>query len=190
MKKLWQEIKTLFQFLIFMSLGFYFIAAFYLQLNNFLWPLEQLYGSPRGRLISLLIGGMFIIFSLLLLFVRSKASAEEKAISFDNPVGKVKISLSAIEDFIQKIALQVSGIHEIKPRAIAKKNKLQIENKVVIWGSENLLNISNKAQEAIQSYLQEILGGEEKVEINMHIVKVLQDATKLKTESSVEALPE
>ncbi len=188
MKKLWNAFKHFFQIIICMGLGFYAVA-FSLQTNIAITSLQRVYNSPQGRLAAMIIGIFFILLSLVLIFISSKAGADDKFITFDNPIGKVKISLSAIEDFIRKIALQVSGIHEIKPRAIARKNKIIIENRVVIWGSENLLTISKKAQEEIESYLQEILGGEEKVEINMHIVKVLQDVTKLKTEP-VETLPE
>ncbi len=188
MKKLWEAFKHFLQIIVFMGLGFYAVA-FSLQANIAIAPLQQVYNSPRGRLAAMIIGIFFILLSLILIYISTKTSAEDKSITFDNPIGKVKISLSAIEDFIRKVALQVSGIHEIKPRAVARKNKIVIENRVVIWGSENLLNISNKVQEEIQAYLQEILGGEEKVEINMHIVKVLQDVTKLKTEP-VETLPD
>ena len=188
MKKLWVTFKHFLQIIVCMGLGFYAVA-FSLQTNIAIRFLQQVYNSAQGRLIAMIIGIFFISLGLLLILISTKTSAEGKSITFDNPIGKVKISLSAIEDFIRKIALQISGIQAIKPLAIARKNKIIIDNRVVIWGSENLLTISNKAQEEIQSYLQEILGGEEKVEINMHIVKVLQDVTKLKTEP-VETHPE
>jgi len=183
MKNLWCAFRTLIHIVVLMGVGFYALA-FSLRVNNILKPIEFLYDNPRGRIIAMVIGILLILTSLILIFAHSKASLKDsKTISFDNPSGKVKISLSAIEDFIRKVALQIPGIHDMKPHAIARKNKIVIETKVVIWGSENLLNISQKAQEAIQSYLQEILGGEEKIQINMHVVKVLQDASKLKTES-------
>ena len=182
MKKICQAFKSFVHILILMGLGFYALA-FSLQVNNVLKPIEYLYNAPRGRLIAMAIGIVLILLSILIIYLHSKASLEDKSISFDNPTGKVKIALSAIEDFIRKVALQIPGIHDIKPHAIARKNKIEIEAKVVIWGSNNLLNVSSKAQEAIQSYLQEILGGDEKIQINIHVVKVLQDASKLKTES-------
>ena len=118
--------------------------------------------------------------------IRTKNAAGEKSLNFQNPSGKVRISLSAVENFIKKIAAQIPGIHEIKPKAAVGKNKLILENRVTVWGNENLLTITGKAQDTIKNYLLEILGGEEKVEVNMHIVKVLQDASKLTKEIAEE----
>ena len=181
MKKLWQAIKSFIHSVFFLGLGLYAIALS-LQLNNVIKPIEYIYSTRQGRMIAMAVGVILVVISFIIITVRSKANSEEKSISFDNPVGKVKISLSAIENFIRKIATQIPGIHEIKPHAVTRKNKITVNNRVVIWGSENLLATSNKAQEAIQGYLQEILGAEERIEINMHVVKVLQDVTKIKTE--------
>ncbi len=185
MKNLYQSFKVLIQVIFLIAFGFYALA-FSLNIDSVLKPIDFLYGTPRGRLIVMVVGALSILASIIMILAQSKASSENRAISFENPSGNVKISLTAIEDFIRKVALQIPGIHDLKPMGVVRKNKIIVNTKVTVWGSENLLNISSKAQEAIKSYLQEILGGDEKIEINMHVVKVLQDASKLKAAEPAE----
>jgi len=118
---------------------------------------------------------------LLLQFALGKMR-REKTIAFDNPSGRVTISLSAIEDFIRRTATYISEVKELRPNVTANKKGIHVINRVVIYSDANIPDTTEKMQSILKNKIQEMLGIEETINIKVHIAKIVaRDAKENKT---------
>ena len=84
-----------------------------------------------------------------------------KTIAFDNPYGRVTVSLAAIEDYTRKLATKLTEIKELRPSISAAKNGIEVTARAVLYSGVNIPEVTEKIQNAIRIKLQEMLGLEE-----------------------------
>jgi len=124
------------------------------------------------KLIIGVLGGLFILISLLSLNITISRLQREKTIAFDNPDGQVTISLTAIEDFVKKIVRQIPDIKEIRPNIIASKKGIFVTARVILYSDTNIPAVTDNIQNLIKNKIQDILGIEETVTVRVHIAKI------------------
>ncbi len=135
--------------------------------------IEYIYNTLNAQLMVGLVGLLVIIYSLLAVQVTLGNLQREKTIAFENPSGRVTISLSAIEDFIKRTAAYIDDIKELRPNVTANKKGINIINRVVIYSDANIPDATEKMQSILKSKIQEMLGIEEPVNIKVHIAKII-----------------
>lgn len=119
-------------------------------------------------------GALLILLSILVVHFTIGKMQRERTIAFANPDGEVTIALSAIEDFIKKIARQMPEVKELKSDVIASKKCVEISTRATLWSDTNIPDVTEKIQAVIRTKLQEMLGIEEKIEVRVHVVKIVQ----------------
>ena len=134
---------------------------------------EYVYNTMNVQWMLGLIGLLVIIYSMVAVQVTLGALQREKTIAFENPSGRVTISLSAIEDFIKRTASHIPEVKELRPNVIASKKGINIVNRVVIYSDANIPEITEKIQSILKNRIQEMLGIEEPINIKMHIAKIV-----------------
>lgn len=152
-------------------------------------PKEQLtsainlvYIKPNLRLVTGFTGLLLIAISLLIIQIAISKMEREKTIAFDNPDGQVTVSLSAIEDFMKRMARQVPEIKELKPKVIATKKGIVVDAKVTLYSEISIPNITEKIQSIVKNRVQDMLGIEEAIIVRVHINKLAhKDESKKKS---------
>ena len=97
-----------------------------------------------------------------------------RSISFDNPHGKVRISLKAIEEFIaKKISTQMTNITSMNVKASLGSHGLETLMQLRISGGYNIPELTSQIQELIKNYLEDVVG----VERVSHIEIVVSSIT-------------
>ncbi|MBU4312057.1 MAG: alkaline shock response membrane anchor protein AmaP [Candidatus Omnitrophica bacterium] len=99
---------------------------------------------------------------------------KQRTIAFENPQGEVTLALSAIEDYIIKLASKMPEIRDIKSKIQVTKAGIEIIAKVALYSEVNIPEVTEKIQSAIHIRLQEMLGIEEKVTIKINVTKIVQ----------------
>ncbi len=128
------------------------------------------------------VGILLIIYSLVAIQISVGNFQREKTIAFDNPSGTVTISLSAIEDFIRKLSAQLDEVKELRPNVTANKKGVHIAARIVIYSDANIPALTEKIQGILKNKIQEMLGIEETIDVQVHIVKILsRDGREKKT---------
>lgn len=167
--------------IIFYSIFFFIIgASLLLMAVNVLskdlmnYTLDFVYTSQNMRLIIGITGGMLLIVTFLVIQIIIGRMQRERTIAFDNPDGQVTISLSAIEDFIKRLAKQLPEIKELKPNVIATKKGVDITTRLVLYSDTSIPELTERVQNLIKGRIQDILGIEESIFIKVHIAKIVQ----------------
>jgi len=97
-----------------------------------------------------------------------------KNIAFDNPEGRVYVSLTALEDLVRRELSSLEEVKEVRASVSAKKNgDLYIESRVSLNGDINIPEVTSKLQGIIKTKIQNMIGAEMGVEVEVAVVKIV-----------------
>ena len=180
--RFFRGITLFFYTLVFLLVGglFIVIATNIIPLNYVVDILNTIYSNTDVRLILGLTGGLLIFISLMVVQITVGIINREKTIAFENPDGQVTISLMAIEDFIKRSMKQLPEVKEARPSVRASKKGITIVNKVVLFSDTNIPETTEKIQGMVKTRVQEMLGVEEPVEIQVNVTKIAHREEKSK----------
>ena len=118
------------------------------------------------------IGAIFIIVGIIAPYRIEKKLKKNRVVSFQNQDGEVSVSLSAIEEYIRKIAKGIPGIKDIKPRVDINKKGIDIITNLSMSAGANIPEVTERIQMEVRSKVQGMLGVEETININVNIDKI------------------
>ena len=144
------------------------------------------YYDTRIRVIVGGIGFFLIFLSFIFARIISGSKHKEKTIAFDNPIGRVSISLVAVEDSIRRLLYRIPEIKEVRPFIIASKKGIEVEVRLVFKADVNIPEATSRLQEMVKNKIQEILGLEETVIVRLHVVKIISEQPKAKRQKTDE----
>jgi len=142
--------------------------------------LDILQNHLQMRTIIGLVGFILILLSFLFTKLIAGFEQKERTIAFDNPAGRVSISLGAIEDMVKRLVLRETEVKEVRPNIIATKKGLQAEARLVLKADVNIPEVTARLQELIKSKIQDMIGIEEKVGVRIHVVKIISEEPRSK----------
>ncbi len=118
----------------------------------------------------------------------------EKIIAFDNPSGRITVSLIAIEDIIKRTVLRIGDVKDVKPIIKAGKKGLRIRVKLALCSEVNIPEFTHKVQSIIKDKIQDMIGIDESLTISVYVNKIvssdnndasMEDDEENNTENSV-----
>jgi len=100
---------------------------------------------------------------------------ETRTISFDNPGGKVKISLKAIEDSITALILrEVEGIKSVRVKNYISGKGLETNLYLKLVSGVNIPEITSTIQEITKNYLQDAVGVDRVSNIDTYVTNIVE----------------
>ncbi len=155
-------------------------------LDEIFFALEYAYQTLNVQIIVGLVGLLVIVYSLFAVQLALGNIQREKTIAFENPSGRVTISLNAIEDFIKRISAHLSEIKELRASVTANKKGVHVISRVIIYSDANIPEATEKMQGILKNKIQEMLGIEEPINIKVHIAKIVARNPKESKTAKVE----
>lgn len=168
---------------------FIVIAANIIPLTYIIETLGTIYSNTDVRLILGVTGGLLIFIAIMIVQITVGIIKKEKTIAFENPDGQVTISLTAIEDFIKRAMKQLPEVKESRPNVRASKKGITIVNRVVLFSDVNIPETTEKIQNIVKSRVQDMLGVEEPVEIQINVVKIAHKEERAKDVKKDDKIP-
>ncbi|MEW6540216.1 MAG: alkaline shock response membrane anchor protein AmaP [Bacillota bacterium] len=102
--------------------------------------------------------GVFLLAGLRLLGVSLRRKKESQAIVDESALGQVRVSLTALENLIDKIVSPVPGIREVRPKVGPENGGIGIRLKVVASPDINVPETSRAIQQLVQDQIREVTG--------------------------------
>ncbi len=166
--------------LLFYTVVILFLVCFSIGLAMHLIPLQYvtliaqvIYDDQQLRLIVGLIA--VLIFFMNILFNRAIAGKEfrEKNIAFDNPAGRVTVSLSAMEDLIRRVICRMSEVKDVRAaRITAGKRGLEVRVNLALHSDVSIPETAAQLQETVKRKILDTIGLEETVVVRVDITKI------------------
>jgi len=114
---------------------------------------------------------------------------EDKVIAFDNPSGRVSVSLLALEDLVRRKIIKLFEVKEVKTKIRASGKKgLRVTIRLTLKSEGNIPDLTSSVQEITKKRIQDIIGIDEPVNISVYIGKIISEERdqKKRKEASVE----
>jgi uncharacterized alkaline shock family protein YloU len=125
------------------------------------------------------VGGLFVLIGLVAPYMQAKQLKKKRIIAFQNPDGEVTVSLTAIEEYIQKIAKGIPGIRDVRSQVEIDRKGIDITIDVSLVSGANIPQVTETIQMEVRNKVQSMLGVEEKISIKMHIKKIMRGAGEM-----------
>ncbi len=140
-----------------------------------LW-LEAAYTEKDFRIACFLVGAGVILLNWTYAEMTISRFRKQKTIAFENADGQVTVSLSAIDDFIRKAAVQqIAELKELRSDVVARNGKIIIRARATLWSEANIPMAAEKIQTLVKSKVQEVLAGiDEPIFVRVHVAKIVQ----------------
>ncbi|MFA5156248.1 MAG: alkaline shock response membrane anchor protein AmaP [Candidatus Omnitrophota bacterium] len=149
-----------------------------------------LQNSPSTRIVLGLSGFLLILVSSWFAELILGRFQREKTIAFPTASGEVTIALSAVEDLIKKLAVEIPGIRELRPDVVAGKKGIIVDLRVILRSEANIPELTERLQEITRSKIQEVLGIEEQIIIKIHVLKIVSPEERERKRKDNEKGPE
>ncbi len=122
-----------------------------------------------------------LVFLMNILFNRAISGKEfrETNIAFDNPAGRVTVSLSAMEDLIRKVIGRMSEIKDVRAARIrAGKRGLEVSLNLALHSDVSIPETTAQLQEAVKKKILDTIGLEETVTVHVDVTKISGEDNK------------
>ncbi|MEK6714484.1 MAG: alkaline shock response membrane anchor protein AmaP [Candidatus Omnitrophota bacterium] len=166
-------------------LGFLMIVLSTLPLNllkvqDITTALEFLSNNAyNSSLILGLAGALLIILTFFFAHLLTGKIQKEKTIAWNNPTGQVTIALSAVEDLIKRLTINIPEVKESRSDVIAgKKGELNVDLRIILRSETNIQELTGNLQEMVKNKIQEILGLEGTITVRVHVAKIISHESK------------
>lgn len=145
-------------------------------------PAQDVYAylfQPSSRWITAIAALAISLISLYVFFksikkVEKKPQTENQLFVSDNQLGRVSVSISALENVITKAARAVDGAREITPNIKSTNEGAAVYLKVMAASTVNIPEFSDKVQEKVQEKIRDF-AGIDAVEIRVHVESISQE---------------
>jgi uncharacterized alkaline shock family protein YloU len=151
-------------------------AAHWVRFEEISYFLALAYDSKNICILIIASSLALVFLSFLLSRIIIGVQKKERTIAFENPAGRVSISLSALEDMVKRNVLRVSDVKEIKSIIRASKKGIDVTCRLILKAEGNIPETTLRIQELIKNRVQEILGLEENVTVKLHIAKIFSQS--------------
>lgn len=132
--------------------------------------------SPALQIVLYAVGGIFLLVGVVGPLRMARDLSDGNIIAFQNPDGEVTVSLKAIEDYIRRISRDIPGINDVRAHVMVKKHGVNIECHASLTAGSNIPDITERIQLAVRSRLQNMLGMEERINVKMHVSRIVRTA--------------
>jgi RNase P/RNase MRP subunit POP5 len=170
-------------FLFFMEFFHYLLAVavigvlYYISVNpqcvlNGLKFLYLLLQDPWNQYYFAAIAAILLLLELDFFLIKARRNKKSRYIVFEQASGRVALSVHAIEDFIVKVCKGYPEIREIMPKVTTSRKGIEVHLNVCIFSGYNVSVFGEDLKKNIRSQLQNILGLEKSVSVDIRITEV------------------
>ena len=143
--------------------------------------LKMIYFDNQSGVISGVCAGGIMFMSFLLARLIYGSRQMERTIAFENTTGGVTVSLTALEDLIRRMIVQLPEVKEIRPYMIANRKGLEVDIKLVLRHEVNIPELTSRFQDLVRRKIEEAVGMEGKINVRVHVIKISMDDIKSKS---------
>lgn len=135
--------------------------------------LTLIYFDQNLRLIYGFLAGGILVVNFLLFRMYSVNIRRDKIIAFDNPSGRVSVSLSAMEELVRRLLAKNPEVKDSKISICAVRKGLQIRARLTLLSDVNIPGLTSRIQTAITRKINDMIGLDEKIDVAIFVGRIL-----------------
>lgn len=138
--------------------------------------LDLFYQSFYSRLFYGAVGATVFFSAINVLQKKVSAATTHRAVRAYTPQGVISVSLTALEDMLKKFLTGYDELSDIRPFVYAKsrgkRNFVRVVLRASLDHNGNIQQIANHIQENVQMKIQDILGTDDEVKVDLDIRRI------------------
>lgn len=111
----------------------------------------------------------------------------DKIIAFDNPSGRVTVSLFAMEDLVRRMIGQLAEVRDSKVSISASRKGLTVKIRLVLGSDENIPDVTSQLQAQVTKKIQDTIGIDEPIDVSIYVGKIFLEKPKQGPKNKEEA---
>lgn len=169
-------------FMLYVSCTLLMLISHWVTVDQIVILCQRIFTNDRARMV--LGGGAILLLVINYMFYQlfTINVRRDKNIAFDNPSGRVSVSLVALEDLLKRKIVQLEDVKESKITINASRKGLLANVRVGFCSDVSIPELTAKVQSLVKKKVQDVIGLEEKVEVMVYVGKIFSDKTKEKVE--------
>ena len=160
------------------------------EFQDVVYILYRIYHDPELRII---FGALAVIMLIKnFVYVRTLGGYQQrgKTIAFDNPSGRVSVSLLALEDLIRRVIDKVPEVKDVKPVITAGNKGIDVLARIILRAEVNLPDMTSKLQDLVKRKIQDTIGVDESVTVRIDVVKIIPEGKTKRKDKDPENPPQ
>jgi hypothetical protein len=144
------------------------------------FPLDYLQASladANGRWLMGVLAAVALVVSVRFIYYGLHRPAHRRSLVYHGPLGDTSISLGAVENLIGKVARQVKGVREIKPRVRHAGEGIDVFLRAVVGSEVSVPEWTEELQRQLRTYVKTVVGADVK-EIKVFVDNITSDARR------------
>ncbi|VAX37778.1 hypothetical protein MNBD_UNCLBAC01-1492 [hydrothermal vent metagenome] len=165
--------------------GSFFLLAFlnFLDVRSMMEIFYAVSFAENLKLVTGIIAVVLLFINFIFYSVFSTGRKRENALAFDNPDGRVNVSLGALEDIIKRLTGRLSEVKDSKLNITISKKGLKVKVNMVVASEVSIPGLTSRVQDLIKKKIQDAIGLEEEIEVEIFVNKILPDQGREKVQS-------
>lgn len=161
----------------------------YIDVRSVYQLMSIIYSDETLRIIFAVLAAVLLLFNYVFYQAFTVSGQKGGTIAFDNPSGRVNVSLLAIEELIKRVVIKIPEVREIKSKISASKKGLQIKITLTLKAEGSIPEVTSRVQELVKKRVQEAIGLDEPIGVNIYVGKILPDQGNEKRQPKREEAP-
>lgn len=116
--------------------------------------------TPEGRWTTGVLGALFLVSSVRLLFLVFRRRTPSQALVRETELGEVQIALTAVENLVNRIGRQVDGVRDMKARVAAGTQGVRVRLRAGVTTSTAVPELSDELQRLVRQQVRQVVGVE------------------------------
>lgn len=164
----------LFSIFAFLTLGslLILVALHVLSVEDAVFKVQELYGSPAKSLQTGVVGLLFISIGLIFSKTLLKKGRDSDAIIFHGESGPMFVSIKAIEDLVKKVLKKNPLVKDWRIKTIIHGKNLEIKIRLILWSGGSIPQLLAELQDDVSDRVRKILGPENQLEVVCDVQKI------------------
>jgi uncharacterized alkaline shock family protein YloU len=162
-------------FVMFLSAFVLLFVLNYIDMQSVLNMLTMIYFDEALRMIFAVAACALLFLNFIFYRAFTVNIHREKTIAFDNPAGRVSVSLGAIEDLTKRVVSRISEVREVRSKISASKKGLQIKIRLILRAEGSIPEVTSRVQDLVKRQVQDTVGLDEPIEVAIFVGKILPD---------------
>lgn len=147
--------------------------------HQFFRAFELAYNTTQGRLATGAVSGLVLLASVRLMY---SAFAQPRAqVVHVTDLGEVRIAREAVEHLIQRVARQVRGIRDVRPRVAIAADAISARVRIWVSPDVNIPGLAGQLQEELRRAVREVVGVE-LTELDVAVENITAESRRVRVE--------
>lgn len=122
-----------------------------------IWVQDLLYAT-NGRWVVGILAGLSLIVSLRFLYFGFRKDRPDQTLIRETDLGEVRISLSAVESLVTKVARGLKGVRDIRAVVYSHEGGIGVRIRGVVSPEVNVPDTARLIQQAVTDYTKNVVG--------------------------------